>query len=155
MEFRLIPNQSENGKCNLISVWFNKILKIFLCVDLKNNHEQAYRLASHGVMGSNRGSSWKPLDVIFFSRGCYLNIALFEYDVIFPTLDLSYILLLFFYFLCLGRYMMLRRCFCWSFPFSWIRFKICIQVFKSFQNFPSSFLQKYFYKLYTNFEVSP
>ena len=29
---RLIPNQSEIGKYNLISVWFNKISKIFLCV---------------------------------------------------------------------------------------------------------------------------
>ena len=27
---RLGPNQSENGKYNLISVWFNKILKEFL-----------------------------------------------------------------------------------------------------------------------------
>ena len=26
----LVPNQSENGKYNLISVWFNKILKRFL-----------------------------------------------------------------------------------------------------------------------------
>ena len=29
---RLIPNQSEKGKYNLISVWFNKISKRFLCV---------------------------------------------------------------------------------------------------------------------------
>ena len=27
-----VLNQSENGKYNLISVWFNKISKIFLCV---------------------------------------------------------------------------------------------------------------------------
>ena len=27
-----VPNQSENGKYNLISVWFNKISKTFLCV---------------------------------------------------------------------------------------------------------------------------
>ena len=31
-EDRLDPNQSENGKYNLISGWFNKISKIFLCV---------------------------------------------------------------------------------------------------------------------------
>ena len=31
-DVRLVPNQSENGKCNLISVWFNKISKRFLCV---------------------------------------------------------------------------------------------------------------------------
>ena len=29
---RLTPNQSENGKYNLISGWFNKISKRFLCV---------------------------------------------------------------------------------------------------------------------------
>ena len=33
-DFRLDLNQSENGKCNLISGWFNKISKIFLCVCL-------------------------------------------------------------------------------------------------------------------------
>ena len=32
MDVRLDPIQSENGKCNLISGWFNKISKIFLCV---------------------------------------------------------------------------------------------------------------------------
>ena len=31
-DVRLVPNQSENGNYNLISVWFNKILKRFLCV---------------------------------------------------------------------------------------------------------------------------
>ena len=31
-EVRLVPNQSENGKYNLISGWFNKISKKFLCV---------------------------------------------------------------------------------------------------------------------------
>ena len=30
--FSLTPNQSENGKNNLISVWFEKIAKIFACV---------------------------------------------------------------------------------------------------------------------------
>ena len=30
-DFRLYPNQSENGKYNLISVWFNKNSKRFLC----------------------------------------------------------------------------------------------------------------------------
>ena len=35
-EVRLDPNQSENGKYNLISVWFNKILKGFLCVYTQN-----------------------------------------------------------------------------------------------------------------------
>ena len=32
MNVRFVPNQSENGKYNLISGWFNKIPKIFLCV---------------------------------------------------------------------------------------------------------------------------
>ena len=32
MEVRLVLNQSENGKYNLISVLFIKISKIFLCV---------------------------------------------------------------------------------------------------------------------------
>ena len=31
-DVRLDPNQLENGKYNLNSVWFNKISKIFLCV---------------------------------------------------------------------------------------------------------------------------
>ena len=32
----LVPNQSKNGKCNLISIWFNKISKIIcLC---EHNH---------------------------------------------------------------------------------------------------------------------
>ena len=31
-DVRLVPNQLENSKYNLISVWFNKIWKIFLCV---------------------------------------------------------------------------------------------------------------------------
>ena len=37
-DVRLVPNQLENGKYNLISVRFNKISKIFLCVqDLPGN----------------------------------------------------------------------------------------------------------------------
>ena len=32
MDIRLVPNQSENGKYNLIPIWFNKISKRFLCV---------------------------------------------------------------------------------------------------------------------------
>ena len=32
MNVRLDPNQSENGKYNLILFWFNKISKRFLCV---------------------------------------------------------------------------------------------------------------------------
>ena len=31
-DVRLVPNQPENGKYNLISGWFNKISKWFLCV---------------------------------------------------------------------------------------------------------------------------
>ena len=31
-DVRLVPNQSENGKYNLISSWFNKISRRFLCV---------------------------------------------------------------------------------------------------------------------------
>ena len=31
-DVRLVPNQSENGKYNLISVWFNKTSKRFICV---------------------------------------------------------------------------------------------------------------------------
>ena len=32
MDFRLNPNQSENGKYNLILGWFNKISNRILCV---------------------------------------------------------------------------------------------------------------------------
>ena len=33
-DVRLVTNQSENGKYNLISGWFNKISKRFLCVQI-------------------------------------------------------------------------------------------------------------------------
>ena len=33
-EVNLVPNQSKDGKYNLISVWFNKIWKTFLCVQV-------------------------------------------------------------------------------------------------------------------------
>ena len=39
-DVRLVPNQSENEKYNLTSVWFNKISKRFLCV---------YRVSANGV----------------------------------------------------------------------------------------------------------
>ena len=39
-----VPNQSENGKYNLISGWFNKISKRFLCVcpefALRSSHRE-------------------------------------------------------------------------------------------------------------------
>ena len=31
-DIRLVPNQSKNNKCNLISVWFKRISKRFICV---------------------------------------------------------------------------------------------------------------------------
>ena len=37
MDVRLVPNQSENSKYDLIWVCFNKILKIFLCVSTLGN----------------------------------------------------------------------------------------------------------------------
>ena len=37
-DVRLDPNQSKNGKYNLISGWFNKISKIFLCVYYWNHN---------------------------------------------------------------------------------------------------------------------
>ena len=41
-EFRLVPNQSENGKCNLISVWFNNIRKIFHSVSHSRQFKDEY-----------------------------------------------------------------------------------------------------------------
>ena len=35
-DVRLDPNQSENGKYNLITSWFNKVSKRFLCVYSKS-----------------------------------------------------------------------------------------------------------------------
>ena len=43
MEVRLVLNQSENGKYNLISVWFNKISKKFLCASREKIHIRCRR----------------------------------------------------------------------------------------------------------------
>ena len=53
----MVPNQSENGKYNLISGRFNKISKIFLCVyALEKQH---WRLsASWGLIEGRRGTPW-------------------------------------------------------------------------------------------------
>ena len=40
-EVRLVPNQSRKGKYNLISVWFDKISKIFLCVWMISSRENS------------------------------------------------------------------------------------------------------------------
>ena len=73
-----VPNQSENGKYNLISVWPNKISKIFLCAKaifpfpwntkskcfLKNLMESALRkLIQMGL-----------LSVIFFYSHCFISL---------------------------------------------------------------------------------
>ena len=39
----LDPNQSENDKYNLISAWFSKIQKKFLCVCIHENHAGIYQ----------------------------------------------------------------------------------------------------------------
>ena len=59
MDVRLVPNQSENDKYNLISVWFNMIPKIFLCaMDLpervhlnkyKTKHKEKQLSPSHEI----------------------------------------------------------------------------------------------------------
>ena len=58
---RFVSNQSKNGQYNLISVWFNKITKWFLCVhtpDWKNN---IVRLPSLGITGAQLGALLNPL----------------------------------------------------------------------------------------------
>ena len=45
---RLVPNQPENGKYNLISVQFNKIWKIFLCMQVASLFRQG-RLQSSSL----------------------------------------------------------------------------------------------------------
>ena len=42
-DFRLVPNHSENGKYNLISGWFYKIEKIFLCVRNERFMDECWR----------------------------------------------------------------------------------------------------------------
>ena len=54
-----VPNRLENGKYNLMSAWFNKISKIFLCVHLR----VLYRLSAW--WGFNWGSPLYP------SVSCY------------------------------------------------------------------------------------
>ena len=41
-DVRLVPNPSEKGKYSLISGWFNKILKRFICVRVFENLPSAY-----------------------------------------------------------------------------------------------------------------
>ena len=43
MDARLDPNQSENGKYNLISGWFDKISKTFLCVERVGNFSMSVK----------------------------------------------------------------------------------------------------------------
>ena len=43
-----VPNQSENSKYNLISGWFNKISKWFLCVCWLDNSTHTRRLSTRG-----------------------------------------------------------------------------------------------------------
>ena len=45
-DVRLVPNQSEDGKYNLISVWFKKILKRFLSIDVLSweTHTNHYKI---------------------------------------------------------------------------------------------------------------
>ena len=46
----LVPNQSENGKHNLISGWFNEISKRFLCVKVDKGLMRAH-LHDEGLVG--------------------------------------------------------------------------------------------------------
>ena len=44
---QMVPNQSENGKWNLISVWFNKITERFIYA--YNDQERHVFLSNHGI----------------------------------------------------------------------------------------------------------
>jgi len=57
-----VSNQSVHGKYNLISVWFSKISKIFLCVNCKKVNWLPVRLASLGIMGVQSKVPLKPLN---------------------------------------------------------------------------------------------
>ena len=52
---RLDPNQSENGKYNLIAGWLNKIQKLFFCVQYESSGMGFSALLDGGVM---EGRCW-------------------------------------------------------------------------------------------------
>ena len=65
-----VPNQSDNGKYNLISVWFIKISKVFLCVSRPSSLDwKKYISCPKGsplcIMGSIWGPTLKPRDTIY------------------------------------------------------------------------------------------
>jgi len=69
-DIRLVPNQSENGKYNLISGWFNKISKIFLRVchrlGVQTGKTRIHCLESLGIMGAQSRAPLKPHNTIAF-----------------------------------------------------------------------------------------
>ena len=69
-DIRLVPNQSENGKYNLISGWINKISKRFLCVGTKRRSvaQLSERRASPGTTQAQMRDPLKPLRAMT-SRG--------------------------------------------------------------------------------------
>ena len=83
-DIRLVPKQSENGNYNLISVWFNKIPKSFLCVWCARAayNPVTWQTWFYGVMvstldsesnnpSSNLGKTWcffSSLSLLFFSN---------------------------------------------------------------------------------------
>ena len=72
----LVPNQLENGKYNLIWVWFNKISKIFLCVLLCSEFVREPGVSRHhgskikGLPETTRTSSQYGIEG--FERGLQL-----------------------------------------------------------------------------------
>ena len=61
-DVRLVPNQSENDNYNLISVWLNKILKIFLRVQnrLGIANISAWHTKLRRTVVSDSVASWHP-----------------------------------------------------------------------------------------------
>ena len=69
-EFLSVPNQSKYGKYNLISGWFNKISKRFLCV---YSHPKfilfaSIQIAKLNLLGHIKCSIYSPLNALYIAH---------------------------------------------------------------------------------------
>ena len=73
---RLVPNQSVHGKYNLISGWFNKNSKIFLCVWLRFLFSECtyYIFLKHVVTGWLLRKFIYLFNILIFFNVFYLNV---------------------------------------------------------------------------------
>ena len=72
------PNISENGMYILISVWFDKISKRFLCVQrrLEKQSRSATKMSERLAYFGSPWNPWRPSELYHiegFEEGCYLG----------------------------------------------------------------------------------